>query len=65
MKLTAALVHAMIRVNDENWGRLSIKKLTGELFKSDYDCRQTSVRKWCKLLGAGRCHKYIKPKLTL
>ena len=65
MKLTAALVHAMIRVNNENWGRQSIKKLTCELCKSGYDCRQTSVRKWCKFLGAGRRHKYIKPKLTL
>ena len=65
MKLTAALVHAMINVNDENWGRPSIKKLTGGLCKSGYDCKQTSVRKWCKLLGAGRRHKYIKPKLTL
>ena len=46
MKLTAALAHAMISVNDENWGRLSIKKLTSELCKSGYDCSQTSVCKW-------------------
>ena len=30
-KLIAALEHAMIRVNDENWGRPSIKRLTGGL----------------------------------
>ena len=45
MKLTAALVHATICANDENWGQLSVKKLTGELCKSGYDCSQTSVRK--------------------
>lgn len=65
MKFTPELALALVRIDDENWGRLSIKKLTGELKKAGFECSQTSVRNWCKLLGAGRRHKYIKPKLTV
>ena len=28
-------------------------------------CSPTSIRRWCKPLGATRCRQYIKPKITL
>ena len=65
MKLNEELAARMIAINDKFWGKLSCKKLAGNLSSEGYKCSTTSVRRWCKELGAVRRRRYIRPKLTL
>ncbi len=64
MKLTVELATKLIETNDRYWGKLSAKKLAGKLTSAGHKCSATSVRTWCKVLGATRRRRYIKPKLT-
>ena len=65
MKLTEELAQCLIETNDKNWGKLSNKRLDGKLSEQGYPCSTSSVRRWCKVLGAVRRRRYIRPKLTL
>eukprot|EP00117_Sycon_ciliatum_P039056 scpid92697/ scgid1715/ len=65
LKLTPELAKKMVEINDKAWGRLSCKKLAGELTEAGYPCSEPSVRRWCQALGAVRRRRYIKPKLTV
>eukprot|EP00117_Sycon_ciliatum_P044524 scpid94515/ scgid32113/ len=65
MVLTRELASKLIEINDRHWGRLSCKKLAGELTTAGFACSVVSVYRWCKILGATRRRRYIKPKLTL
>ena len=64
MILTRDLAEKMIAINDGHWGKQSCKKLAGELATAGFPCSTPSVKRWCKLLGATRRRRYIKPKLT-
>ena len=64
MILTPELAAKLVEINDQNWGNLSCKKLAGKLPAEGFPCNVASVHRWCKLLGATRRRRYIKPKLT-
>ena len=61
LKLTKELAQKLIEINDRSWGRLSCKKLAGELRKQGFDVSKDSVRRWCAALGATRRRCYVKP----
>lgn len=65
MKLTVEVASKLIETNNKHWGQLSCKKLAGKLKEQGHDCSKDTVRRWCKLLGAVRRRRYIRPKLTL
>ena len=62
--LTPELATKLVEINDKNRGKLSCKKLAGELTAEGFPCCVASVHQCCKLLGATRRRRYIKPKLT-
>ena len=64
MILTPELAAKLVEINEKNWGKLLCKKLAGKLTAEGFPCSVASVHRWCKLLGATRRRRYIKPKLT-
>ena len=65
LKLTVELAQKMVEINDRNWGNISCKKVAGEMTVAGFPCSESSVKRWCKVLGATRRRRYIKPKLTV
>mmetsp|Transcript_8973 Transcript_8973/g.28492 ORF Transcript_8973/g.28492 Transcript_8973/m.28492 type:complete len:163 (+) Transcript_8973:2-490(+) len=64
-KLTPLLARQLVLINLQTWGRLSNKKLAGELQNtSGVQVTENTVRRWCKLLGCQKRRRYIKPKLS-
>ena len=64
LKFTPEIGQLLIEINDKHWGKLSIKKLAGKLTSAGHKCSPTTMRRWCKALGATRRRRYVKPKLT-
>ena len=62
--LTEELAKKLIEINDKHWGKLSCKKLAGELTCAGFPSSTSSVKRWCKTLGATRRRRYIKPLLS-
>jgi hypothetical protein len=67
-KLTVPIAEKILEINARSWGRLSNKRLLGELKKAlpeEGNVSEDTVRRWCKALGAKRRRQYIKPLLRL
>jgi len=64
-KLNSSIARKLIEVNEASFGALSNKRLAARLSEEvGMPIATETVRRWCKVLGAVRRRRYIKPLLT-
>ena len=64
-KFTVEIAVFIMDENARTWGALSCRRLTSRVNdKFNEDFGDTTIRRWCRALGAVRRRRYIKPLLT-
>ena len=66
-KLTVPVAQSIVSINAKHWGSLSNKRLAAKVLEKHPELGTldpSTMRRWCKMLGAVKRRRYIKPKLT-